>query len=67
MAKKRDVLLGMAKAGNSLANAPLLINNNWARSMNEKYSAITSTFRSESILHDLSEPKQLKRAQSKAK
>jgi len=65
MAKKRDVLLGMANAGNSLAKAPLLVNNNWAKSMNEKYSAITSAFRSEDLSKDLSELKRLHRAHSK--
>lgn len=37
---RRDVLLGMAKAGNKLGNAPPLINNNWAKAMAEDYSDI---------------------------
>jgi hypothetical protein len=46
-AGKRDVLLGMAQAGNSLAELPLQTeaNNNWVKAMNGEYSNITSFHR----------------------
>lgn len=67
MAKKRDVLLGMAKAGTNVAKAPLLIKNNWAKLMSEEHPSITSSSCPEDVLPDLAELKQLQRAYSKAK
>jgi hypothetical protein len=67
MAEKRDVLLGMAKAGTNVAKAPLLINNNWAKIMNEEYSSVTSSSCSDDVLPGLAELKRLQRAHSKAK
>lgn len=62
--KQRDVLLGMAQAGNSMAKLPLLINNNYAKDMEEDYSGITNPFRSDydSLENSL---KRLKKIQSK--
>jgi hypothetical protein len=67
MAKKRDVLLGMAKAGNHLGDAPLLTNNNWAKGMNEQYPGITSTFSEGLSDEDLTELKRLQCGRSKDK
>jgi hypothetical protein len=64
MAKKKDILSGMANAGNSLGSAPLLTNNNWAKSMNEEYSPITSAFRSEDLSPMLAKLQRLHRTHS---
>ena len=63
MAKKKDYLSGLADAGNNLAKAPLLINNNWAKATSEKYSVITSAFRSKDLSPTIAK---LKRLLSKA-
>jgi len=65
MAKERDVLSGMAKAGSNLAEGPTLGKNNWVTSISELYSSITNAFRSEDSSCDLKELKRLQREQSK--
>ena len=67
MAKKKDMLTELARAGSNLAKAPLLKNGNWAASISEEYSDITSAFRSEDPSSDLAEFKRLLHAHSKAK
>jgi hypothetical protein len=62
MEKKRDVLLGMAKAGNSLGEAPLFINKG-AKNMS-MFTHITSTTSSsceEDLLPDIAEMKKWQR------
>lgn len=55
---QRDVLLGMAIAGTSLAEAPLLVNGNWTKSMTEDYD-ISGPFSGPDLSEDLKEFKRI--------
>ena len=57
---QRDALMGMAMAGEHLAQQPLLINNNWADAMSEDYQFITSGQHPD-LLPDLRELRRIQR------